>query len=363
MSATITGAGSPMLAQLLADSAATRSQLDTFTQQISSGYVSAQVAGLGTGTTTALSLTPALSTNSTYQANISATAGPMGVAQTALSEISSIASTFYAQTNNLNGLNASTVDTVAASARDALMQVANLLDSQDGSTYVFAGQDSTNPPVPNPDNINSSGFATSIASAVGGLAANGAAATLASTLATASSNAAGTSPFSAALNAAASSGTDIRTLTQTGASVYVASGIVANTNADIASTGSVTTGSYTRDIMWGLATLGSLSSSQLSASGFQTLVSDVQTSLGNAITALNSDAGVMGNRQTAMQATSTELADAATAMQTQLSSAEDVDAAATMTKLSTVQTQLQASYQMIAAAQGLSLVRYLPLGG
>ncbi len=363
MSVTITGGGSPTLAQLLADSAATRSQLDTLTQQISSGYVSAQVAGLGKGTATALSLTPALATNSTYQANISAVAGPMGVAQTALAEISSIASNFYAQTNNLNGLDASTVDSVAASARGALTQVANLLDSQDGSTYVFAGQDSTNPPVPNPDGINSSGFATAIASAVAGLGVNGAAATLASTLVTASSNAAGTSPFSAALNAAAVSGSDIRPLTQTGAEVYVPSGIVANSNADIASTGSVTTGSYTRDIMWGLATLGSLSSSQLSAGGFQTLVSDVRTSLGHAITALNSDAGVMGDRQTAMQATSTGLADAATAMQTQLSSAEDVDAAATMTKLSTVQTQLQASYQMIAAEQGLSLVKYLPLGG
>jgi flagellar hook-associated protein 3 FlgL len=143
----------------------------------------------------------------------------------------------------------------------------------------------------------------------------------------------------------------------------VPSGIVANSNADAPSTGSVTTGSYTRDILWALATLGSLSSSQLSDSGFQTLVSDVRTGLGNAITALNQDAGVMGNRQTAMQASSTQLSDAATAMQTQLSSAEDVDTATAMTKLSTVQTQLQASYQMIAAEQGLSLVKYLPLGG
>lgn len=359
MSAAITGAGSPTLAQLLADSSATRTQLDTLTQQVASGYVSSRVAGLGTGTATALSLTPALAANSTYQANIAAAAGPMGVAQTALSEISSIASSFYSQTNNLNGLDPSDVDSIAADAQSALAEVANLLDSQDGDTYVFAGQDATNPPVPNPDNINSSGFATAIAAAVAGLGANGAAATIASTLATASSNAAGTSPFSAALNAAASSGTDIRTLTQIGSNAYVPSSIVANTNASVASTGSVTTGSYTRDIMWALATLGSLSSSQLSDSGFQAVVSDVQTCLGNAITALNEDAGVMGDQQTAMQSTSTELSDAATAMQSQLSSAEDVDTASAMTQLSTVQTQLEASYQMISAEEGLSLVKYL----
>ena len=363
MSATITGAGSPTLARLLANAGAVRTQLDTLTQQVASGYVSPDVAGLGTGTPVALSLAPALAANGTYQANIAAAAGPMGVAQTALSQISSIASSFYAQTNNLDGLDAGTVDSTAASARDALAQVANLLDSRDGNTYVFAGQDSTNPPVPSPDGIATSGFATAIGAAVAGLAVNGAAATIASTLAIASSNAAGTSPFSPALNAAATSGTDLRTLAQTGAGAYVPAGIVANANADIACTGASTTGSYTRDILRALATLGSLSSSQLSASGFSTLVGDVRTSLGNAITALNEDAGVMGDRQRAMQATSTRLADAATAMQSQLSSAEDVDAAATMTRLSTVQTQLQASYQMIAAEQGLSLVKFLPLGG
>lgn len=363
MSGTISGAGSPVLAQLFADASATRSQLDTLTQQVASGYVAPDVAGLGAGTPAALTLAPALAANSTWQANIAAAAGPMGVAQTALSQISSIASNFYAQTNNLNGLDAGTVDSVAASARDALAQVANLLDSQDGGTYVFAGQDSTNPPVPNPDGIGSSGFAAAIASAVGALGTNGAAATLASTLAAASSNATGTSPFSSALNAAAGTGKDLRSLTETGAGTYVPAGIVANRNADIASAGPVTTGSYSRDVMWALATLGSLSSSQLSDSGFQTLVGDVRTGLGNAISALNEDAGVMGNRQTQMQASAAALADTATAMQSQLSSAEDVNTAATMTKLSTVQTQLQASYQMIAVEQGLSLVKYLPLGG
>ncbi len=52
------------------------------------------------------------------------------------------------------------------------------------------------PPVPDPDNILSTGFFSQISSAVAGLTTNGAAATIASTLATASSNAAGISPFS-----------------------------------------------------------------------------------------------------------------------------------------------------------------------
>ena len=71
---------------------------------------------------------------------------------------SSIASNFYAQLNNMEGVNSSEIDSIAANARDALNQVANLLDTQDGGVYVFAGQDTGNPPVPDPDNILTSGF-------------------------------------------------------------------------------------------------------------------------------------------------------------------------------------------------------------
>jgi flagellar hook-associated protein 3 FlgL len=44
----------------------------------------------------------------------------------------------------------------------------------------------------------------------------------------------------------------------------------------------------------------------------------------------------------------------------QASSAEDVDMAATLSQISLVQTQLQASYQLIAGQSGLSLVKFLP---
>jgi flagellar hook-associated protein 3 FlgL len=92
-------------------------------------------------------------------------------------------------------------------------------------------------------------------------------------------------------------------------------------------------------------------------------VSDAQTSLGDAITALNSDAGVMGNRQAQLTTTQTTLADISTALQGQISNAQDVDMATTLSKLSQVQTQLQASYQMIANIDGLSLTKYISATG
>ena len=74
------------------------------------------------------------------------------------------------------------------------------------------------------------------------------------------------------------------------------------------------------------------------------------------------DAGVLGNVQSSLTATQTQLADTQTALTGQVSSAEDVDMAATLSQLSLVQTQMQASYQLIAALSGLSLVKFLPVG-
>jgi flagellar hook-associated protein 3 FlgL len=346
----------------IANAANIRSRLDTLTQQVSSGEVSGTFAGLGAGSGTALTLNPALAENQTLQTTIGAALGPMQVSQTALAQISSIASTFAAQANNLNSLDPTEVDSIAASARDALVQVANLLNTTDGGTYVFAGQDSADPPIPNPTAINTSGFVTQIAAIVGGLATNGAAATEASTLAIAASNAAGTSPFSATLSQPAAAVNALLTSVSVSAGSSVPAGIIASANANIASPGTSTTGSYTRDILRALATIGALSSSQASDAGFSTLVIDTQKNLGDAITALNQDAGVLGDRQTALAATQTTLGDTNTALTAQLSNVQDVDMAATLTQLSKTQTQLQASYQMIASLQSLSLTKYLVAG-
>jgi flagellar hook-associated protein 3 FlgL len=320
-------------------------------------------AGLGAGTATALAVAPALASTQGLQASLTAATAPMQLAQTVLQQISAIASNFFAQTNNLNGLNPSEVDSIAASARDALQQVAGLLNTTDAGRYIFAGQDSSNPPVPNADQILSSGFFQQIQTTVSGLAANGAAATTAATLAIAASNAPGTSPFSAALSQPAAALAGFRPSVDVGGGQSVPTGILASANADVASTGSSTTGSYMRDILRALATLGSLSSSQVNAAGFGQVVADTHTSLGDAITALNADAGVMGNRQAALQDQATTLGDAATALQAQLAGAQDADMAATLSALSQTQTRLQASYQLIAGLQSLSLAKFLSSAG
>jgi flagellar hook-associated protein 3 FlgL len=347
------------MASLISDGAAVKQKLDQLTTQISSGLVSNSYAGLGSGAAVSLNLQPQIAALQTWQNNINQASSGMQVTQTAMTQIQQIASNFLAQTSNLEGGDSSEVDSVAASAQQALVQVAGLLDTQDGNTYVFAGQDTENPPVPTPDSILSSGFYNQIAAQVGQLGTQGAPATAANTLAIASSNTTGTSPFSAYLSQPTA---NLQAPTiQIGQGQSASVGLLASGNSSVTSTGTSTTGSYMRDLMRALATMGSLNSSQVSDSGFQALVQDTNASLTGAISAMAEDVGVLGNTQANLTTTQTTMADTATALTTQVGDVQDVDMATAMSNLSLVQTQLQGSYQVIAAMSGLSLVKFLPV--
>jgi flagellar hook-associated protein 3 FlgL len=136
--------------------------------------------------------------------------------------------------------------------------------------------------------------------------------------------------------------------------------MLASANSAVQSTGTSTTGSYMRDLMRSLATLGSLSSSQINDPNFAALVQDTRTSLNGAITAMATDVGVMGDRQSGLTTTQTQLSDTATALTGQVSNVQDVDMAKTLSDLAQTNTQLQASYQLLATENGLSLAKFLP---
>ncbi len=354
----LTQSGYGIIDQLTANSTTLRQQVNILTEQASSGLVAPTYAGLGTGAAVALDLNPQLTALQTWQTNIGRATATMQVTQTAMTQLQSIASTFFADTNNLNGLNPSEVDSVAANARAALTQVAGLLDTQDGNTYVFGGQDSANPPVPAPDSILTSGFYLQINAAVSSLSANGATATVATTLMIATSNTAGTSPFSAYMSQPANALS--APLVQVGTGQTVSYGLLASANTAATSAGASTTGSYMRDLMRALATLGSMSSSQVNDPNFAALVQDTRTSLNGAVSAMATDVGVLGDTQANLTKTQTQLSDTATALTGQVSDVQNVDMAKTLSELTQMNTQLQASYQLLASENGLSLVKFLP---
>jgi flagellin-like hook-associated protein FlgL len=76
---------------------------------------------------------------------------------------------------------------------------------------------------------------------------------------------------------------------------------------------------------------------------------------------MNNDVGALGEQQSSLTSLQTTLGDTQTALTSQLSNAQDVNMASTLSNLSLVQTQLETSYQLIANATGLSLAKFLPV--
>jgi flagellar hook-associated protein 3 FlgL len=358
-----------LVGELSANSELVKTKLDTLTEQSASGLVSSDYAGLGEGAKVALDLTAEANQEQSYASSITSTDNVISVTQTAMNQLSSIASNFSSQLDNLtNG----GVDTLAASAQQALQQVAGLLDTQVGNTYVFGGQYSDSQPVPDPSAILSSGFYTQINQAVAqlstanaatdvpGQAQQAATETIAATLAIAQSNVAGTSPFSASLSQPAATLVAARTVVQVGTDQTVSVGLLASANATAVSTSTTTTtGSYTRDLLRSLATLASLTNSQQQDPHFQSLISDTQGCLQSAINALAGDEASLGTTQNQIDATGTLYSNTATALNTQISDIQNVDLTTTSAQLSSVQTQLQISYKLISEVNSLSLVTYL----
>ena len=113
--------------------------------------------------------------------------------------------------------------------------------------------------------------------------------------------------------------------------------------------------------MSALATVGSLTSSQQDDPNLTGLIQNTTSTLQGAISAMAQDAGVLGKTQSMLNDELTTLSNTQTAMSTQLSSVQDVDMAQTLSNITLGQTQLQASYQLLANASSLSLAKFLPV--
>ncbi len=310
-----------LLSSLVENSATVRNQLSQVQQQVASGRISETYSGLGNQARTSLDLRPAIAHYGVWQANINAAQGRLDVTQSALSSISGIAADFFARANSLDTSDATAVGGVAQQAKAALQQVAGLLNSKSGDLYVFAGTDTSNPPVPNTDPavLSSDLLASDTARA----------------------------PFSSTL-------TGTVTQIEVGEGQFVHVGVLANANSLVASQ-APTTGSYMRDTLKALAALAGLAT----GSGAAATASTARGYLDSAISAMATETGALGQTASSLTQRKAGLSQISTALSTQLSSVEEVDVAAAITKASALQTQLQASYQIIAQSKSLSLANFL----
>ena len=325
-----------LLGELSGNVSSINQKLTQVSEEVSTGLVSTTYAGLGSGALTSLNLRPQMAQNDAISDGITAATSQMGVTQTVMTQISALAQGVLGKLSAASGTGtgATGLDDIAAQARDAFSSVVSLLNTQDGNSYIFAGQDGANPPVPAG---STAGFVAGVTSAVQGLGTPG------TTLQTTEAGSL-TASTSGVFSTAAGQST-VQTV-QTGQGAAVPYGVSASS-------------SYMQQILQSLATIGALSSTQTGAAGYATFVQDAGKQLGAASTALTADQGVLGERQNALTATQTTLASTKISLTTQLSGVEDADVAALATTQSLLQTQLQTSYKLIANAQNLSLVQYL----
>ena len=332
----------------------TQSSIGTLEAQGSSGLISSEYAGLDGGPRAARDLGGPLSLNAAAQANATQAADVNQVTQTALGQIQTLVSGMTSQLLEPTLQTEQGLSTLASSARNVLGQVAGLLDTKVGQVYVFAGQDSRTPPIPDPSNISQSAFYAAIQAAVANLPTSDAATVQSQLLSAAAAGP--TSPFSATLEASNQANS-----ADLGGGQTVQLGVLADQNADAVSagTGATSTGSYMRDVLMALSTIGSLGTADPTSTPVQDLLDSVHTTLSGADDALNTDIGGLGARQNVITTAQSELTATASALTTQLGAAEDADPTQVATKLATAQTQLQASYKIISSLAELSLAKFL----
>jgi flagellin-like hook-associated protein FlgL len=338
---------SGLLAQLVANSTATQQRLDRLTLQSSSGAVATTYGGLGTAASVSLDLRPQMAEVTAWQQNVTMASTSLTTTQGVLQQLQGIASSFSADAIGTEMQTSSGAAVLAGQAQLALQQVVGLLNTAQGGSYAFAGAASQAAPV---DTGALAGFTASVQSAVGALGAGGNGTAVASAVIADGSTAAFTWPASGGTPAAAS------VPIGTNQSVPVAFVAGRNTFAPATSGG---TGSYVRDLITGLAALAGLANTTASGTTLQSFGASISRLLGGAASAIGTEQAGFGAVQDQVSSQGTTLADTLTSLTTQVSSVEDVDMTATATALSQVQTQLQASYKLIAELPNLSLVAYL----
>ncbi len=324
---------------------------------LSSGVTSDSYAGLGDQRYQALNLQPQITRLGAWQQNVTSAQNTLTVSQTALSQITTIATNLQTSLLSLKGDSSSVnVATAALQARQSLVQLGSLLNTQDGSGYVFAGNDSANAPVTNPSSILQSSFFTTIASSVAAVGTSGAAAAETATLAAAADNDPGTSLFSSALSVNGSSATALTHTIAVGEQDHVAVGFVATAGGSATDT---STGSAIRDLARALATVGSLDQADATSSGFATLVSDTSSQFTGVTASLTTSVAALGQTQAQLTNQTSDLSATSDALTNQLGLVKDSDPALLSTQLTQTQNQLQASYSLIADLKGLTLASYL----
>ncbi|MFT8655687.1 MAG: flagellin [Acetobacter papayae] len=357
------GGGSSIILSAAIDNIALAQETNTW--QTSADTLSETYAGLGDSRATAISLNPKITQVAAWQTNITNAQTTLSVTSTALTQIVSLAQSLSTSLTSVTGTSSETaVGTVVEDAQGLLSELATTLNTTSGSSYVFAGQNSTEAPITDTSTIGDSSIAGSLASAiataVSGLTATNSSDVLEEATAASdpSSSAAATSVFSSDLSVSATAASDLRSSVVTGESATTV-GVVATQASTTSSESSTSTGSPIRDLIRDLMVVSSMSGMSSETSGYTDLVTELNTSLTTTIGQLTDMEAQVGVEQSNLTSRATMLTSVTTMLTDQLGDARDADLAVAATTATTLKTQLSASYSLVADMKGMTLASYL----
>ena len=330
--------------------------------QSANGLAATNVGDLGASASTVLHLQPELAQLAAWSGSVTAANSRLAVTQSALGGIGAIATSLTATLTGLEGDGNTgptvTIEAAAAAAKADLASLGSLLNTRSGDTYVFAGSDTANAPVPDPSALADGALFGAIGGAVASVGADGASTTLAAVLGLAGSTVTN-QPFSAALSVTPSAASSDAATVAVGAATVVTLGIGATASVPGSQPSATSTGSPIRDLVAVLSAVANLPSSGVDADTLTSFATALGGVAGGAATGITAMSAALGTTQDLLGTIGASYDGASTALTAQIGTLTSVDAASVATSLSATNTALQASYQLIADLKSLSLANYL----
>lgn len=335
-----------------------QSELNVLQAQVSSGKKATSYSGLGESARFSLSLRQTKVTTETFIKANTTTTVRMQQMQTVMERIKDIGNNVkiaaYAGVSSASTPAAQGNFTIRTTATGALSEITQLLNSQLDGFYLFAGRKSDTPPMTDPGSPGAIGTPLGNVSAVAATLPLGA---------TAASGDALYDGIASHLDGTAVGGVPGATPTRYYDGEYSATD-EAQLVARIDTSTDVTYGMTGRDdavnkLTQALYVLSITSLSPANEAAYRQVALRAVADLEAGFNGIVEEIGDLGVKQTQLQDVTKRQQDFITTLDLQIGDVEDVDMSQALTKLSTTQTQLEASYRMLALMRDMSITKYL----
>jgi len=334
------------------------SQLNTLTAENSSGLKSNPAAAMGDNAALLYSLQMQADQQNTLQTTATNAGNQLDAMQTALTSMASSVQTIATATINTASTTPEGQVALADEASSTMSQVLDLLNTQYAGSALFAGDAQSSPPM---QSANATGGPVDAVNTIlnNAVAANGGQPLTSANVASLLSGPDGLSSVFSNTNSnpALNYNSAFYTAPDDGKPTTVPIGLNQTLQYNVKGNQPAFS-----DLLQGLSMLSMLSapSTQLDSTAKAAILTQATTMIGQAQNELTTTQGQLGAVQAQLSQVSTAQQNAANNTTQQISTMESVDPVAAATKLSALQNQLEASYQVTSQLSQLTLSHYLP---